>query len=331
MVYEVMKFYKITYYALVVIGMTFFVVPCSAETYMHPERIYSFQYPKSWIIKKHKSSDMVWFAPSTQDGKVFCFSRPEKMTGSDSDKTSIDDIIKSNLEKGVLVEAIRAADPEAGKFETDVFNTANSVASRIIFESKDKNGDLYKEAMILTYNLYTGHTIDITCQSQDGKWQKYGEVFEKIQSSLRIYNQAEAQKMVGKDFVGDKNKWVLGALDAIRKNIAMLHLQDGSNIPSETAKESSKPLLPYEDAKRIFNRGIISGMAEYCGLDWQKKSFLPFMRSERAKGKWSDKEIAVIGALHGVAQGNTLEGLQRKGGCPAEFRKKTQAMLDSLQ
>ncbi len=329
MVYEVMNFYKVMSYVLVVIGAVFITMPCSAETYIHPERIYSFQYPKSWIIKKHKSSGRVWFAPSVKNGKAFCFSRPEKMTGSS--KANVEELVKNNLEKEVILEAAKAADPEAVKFETGLFKTANSVASRIIYESKDKKGAVKKTTMILTYNLDTGHTIDITCKSSAGQWPKYGEVFAKIQSSLRTYNFAAIRAMEGRDFVGDKKEWVLRALDAIRKNITWLRLRDGSNVPPETVEELGRSLLPYEDAKRVYNRGILSGMAEYCGLDWQNKSFTPFMRSERAKRVWSDKDIAVIGTLHGTAQGNTLEGLQRKGECPAEFSKKAQAMLDRLK
>ena len=324
-----MKFYKITFLALSVFCIAFVVKPCAAKTYMHPEHIYSFEYPKSWIVKKHPSLDMVFFGPSAKKGGAFCISRPEKMTGS-PEKT-VEEIIKSNLDIGVSQEAIKAADPGAEKFETDMFHTANSVANRTIFESKDKSGGLDKAAMILTYNLDTGHTIDITCRAPADQWPKYGEVFTKIQSSLRTYGQADIQKMVGKDFVGDKKEWVLRALTGIRKFITELRLRDGSNVPPETEEELSKPLLPYEDAKRVYNRGILSGMAEYCGLNWQKKSFIPFMQNERSKGKWSDKEIAVIGSLHGIAQGGALEGLQRKGKCPADFRKNTKAMLDGLR
>ena len=218
-----MKFYKITFLALSVFCIAFVVKPCAAKTYMHPEHIYSFEYPKSWIVKKHPSLDMVFFGPSAKKGGAFCISRPEKMTGS-PEKT-VEEIIKSNLDIGVSQEAIKAADPGAEKFETDMFHTANSVANRTIFESKDKSGGLDKAAMILTYNLDTGHTIDITCRAPADQWPKYGEVFTKIQSSLRTYGQADIQKMVGKDFVGDKKEWVLRALTGIRKFITELRLR----------------------------------------------------------------------------------------------------------
>lgn len=330
MVYEFMTVFKSTFLVLLIFWIAVVSWPCAAKTYMHPERIYSFEYPKSWTAKRHQSSNTVFFGPSSKKGGVFCFSRPERMTGNSS-KAKVEDLVKANLEAGVLQEAIRAADPEAGKIETSIFNTANSMASRMIFESKNRNGVVKKVAMTLTYNLNTGHTIDITCQSPEGQWHKHGKVFGKIQSSLHTYNQPAIQAMEGPDFVGSKKKWVFDALDAIRKNITKFRLRDGSYVPQETAEELGKPLLAYEDAKRVYNRGILSGMAEYCELDWQNKSFTPFMRSERAKRVWSGKELAVIGALHGRAQGNTLEGLQRRGKCPAEFGKKAQAMLGKLK
>jgi hypothetical protein len=51
----------------------------------------------------------------------------------------------------------------------------------------------------------------------------------------------------------------------------------------------------------INTRGVHSGQAERCGLDWKNLNFLPMMKYWRGIGK-SDQQTSYIAVLHGVAQ-----------------------------
>ena len=55
------------------------------------------------------------------------------------------------------------------------------------------------------------------------------------------------------------------------------------------------------EAKRVTERGTLSGYGERCGLDWQRLNFLPMMRYWRSQGK-DERQIAFIGVLHGAAR-----------------------------
>jgi hypothetical protein len=133
------------------------------------------------------------------------------------------------------------------------------------------------------------------------------------------------------DFIGGNEAIVKENMDALRPHIGGLRLGDGNFVPPETPEELKAPVIPYEDSRRVVNRGILSAMAEFCGLDWQHESFIPFMKQERARKRWSGKQIAFIGGLHGVTQNGILKSLETKGACPPPFRQKTQAVLDGLK
>lgn len=142
---------------------------------------------------------------------------------------------------------------------------------------------------------------------------------------------AMADDKTGPDLLQGKTEIVGLYTEALRKNITQLRLADGRFVPAETAAELAAPVIPEEDAVRTVNRGILSALAEYCGLDWEGESFKPYMAAERGSGRWSDKQMAFIGALHGISQGAMLKGFEKKGACADAAKKKTQGMLDGLK
>ena len=57
---------------------------------------------------------------------------------------------------------------------------------------------------------------------------------------------------------------------------------------------------PLSDAEKegIKERGEISAIAEWCGLDWLGRSFKPFMKRLRQKG-FPEKKMTFVGVYHG--------------------------------
>ena len=134
----------------------------------------------------------------------------------------------------------------------------------------------------------------------------------------------------GPDFVGDNSAVVLDKMKIARDNLTKSRLADGSNVPAETEQELKTPIIPYADAKRVVNRGMITALARHCGLEWENQSYMPFMKHERAEHRWSDKQIAYIGTLHGVTQGVFFKLLTEKGACDDMKKRTIQAILGGL-
>lgn len=82
--------------------------------------------------------------------------------------------------------------------------------------------------------------------------------------------------------------------------------------------------LSESEKKEAYMIGVVSGMAEACGLEWQPH-FQAFMRNKRVQGR-SEKEMGYIGVFHGVGQGGANSQLKDK--CDAKTRKGVEAQLN---
>jgi hypothetical protein len=102
-----------------------------------------------------------------------------------------------------------------------------------------------------------------------------------------------------------------------RDNLSNARIEDGSNLPVETPAERAQPIIPRAAEIAAIRRGELSGQMEHCGLDWQNRSFRPFMRQLRDNG-WRGKRMAYVGLLHGISQAQTLRARQdAAAACPA--------------
>ena len=92
----------------------------------------------------------------------------------------------------------------------------------------------------------------------------------------------------------------------------MAMLEDGSRVPPRPRPNGPKPLVPRALEIQTIERGILTGQMEACGLDWQNRSYLPYMQALRRR--YRGKPAAYVGILHGVAQGITAGALAQQGG-----------------
>jgi hypothetical protein len=72
-------------------------------------------------------------------------------------------------------------------------------------------------------------------------------------------------------------------------------------------------------------RGILSGAAERCGLDWQRRNFVPMMAHWRNDMKKTERQMALVALLHGVMQGIVTSGPDKA--CPTSMRENLEAGL----
>lgn len=110
-------------------------------------------------------------------------------------------------------------------------------------------------------------------------------------------------------------------MELARRNIGSARLPDGSFVPPENALDRAEPIVAPADAERIIDIGFASGMAAWCGVDWQRGNFSRLIDAERARKVHTDKAMAYIGLLHGVAMGMIEAQMRAAGRCSPEQRR----------
>ena len=102
-------------------------------------------------------------------------------------------------------------------------------------------------------------------------------------------------------------------------------LSNGKHVQPDNVAERSKLPISEATADHVISVGELSGVAEWCGLNWQSH-FLSLTAKARQQ-LFNDKQVAFIGLLHGVAQGNVYSAVQSKP-CTAEHKTKVAMMLE---
>lgn len=117
----------------------------------------------------------------------------------------------------------------------------------------------------------------------------------------------------------EADKMVTMVMKIARDNITNAVLLDGTNVPEETEEEKAQELVPYDEAAFIVMIGQQSGVAAWCSVEWEKRSYRALMKFERSKEKWSDKQMAYIGLMHGISMGMSERAMKETHGeCPKE-------------
>ena len=94
---------------------------------------------------------------------------------------------------------------------------------------------------------------------------------------------------------------------AVRDNLSRAVLPDGSNVPAETPEERARPLISRNLELATIDRALLSATMEVCGLDYSAISYRPFMSALRESGRFSQKQMAYIGLLHGFSSASFIK------------------------
>src|SRR5437763_15914325 len=103
----------------------------------------------------------------------------------------------------------------------------------------------------------------------------------------------------------------------------------GKSLQPKDATERKTLPIPKSDARRIAHAGVPAGLAVWAELEW-KPYYLAFMQKERRSGRWSQKQIAFIGVIFGVAQG-TSEKAFSEHKCDEQHRAWAKQILEEAQ
>jgi len=102
-------------------------------------------------------------------------------------------------------------------------------------------------------------------------------------------------------------------------------LSNGAVVQPKDEEERQALPIPHADAVRVVQAAAPAGLGAWCGVDW-KSYYHSFMKSERSK-PWSEKQIAFIGMLFGVAQGNLMKSMAKSGPCTDKDREGASKFL----
>lgn len=101
-------------------------------------------------------------------------------------------------------------------------------------------------------------------------------------------------------------------------------LSSGEAVQSIDDAERAAPVIPFSDAVRVVSAAAPVGGALWCGVEWQPY-YRAFMQSERRK-PWSEKQVAFIGVLFGLAQ-HAIWNALKQDPCAPETREMVQTRM----
>jgi hypothetical protein len=113
---------------------------------------------------------------------------------------------------------------------------------------------------------------------------------------------------------------------AVLKNFwGQAKLSDGRF--AQPTSEQERCTVPITDAvaHRVPDAGEISGLAEWCKLDWESH-YRALTRAARIAGL-NDKQVACVSFLHGAAQGRIASAMATTGACTDHYRRKVEPIL----
>jgi hypothetical protein len=105
--------------------------------------------------------------------------------------------------------------------------------------------------------------------------------------------------------------------------LAMNHIEKAqcgsAKCTPATEQERTAPPLSNDQARAIVQAATISTMAEHCGLDWQRRNFAPLMRHHRDSLRMGERQMALVGLLHGLTMSMT-EAQVKAQPCTSDLR-----------
>lgn len=119
---------------------------------------------------------------------------------------------------------------------------------------------------------------------------------------------AEEESKPPKEMVNDLSR---AAHDAL---IKVKNPEGQTVVKAEDAKKLVYPLISYNEREMAVARGHLSAYAKWCGLEWGKDYFTPYMRSLEIEHKknWTPFQYAYAEVLHGVSMGYATQQLKGK-------------------
>ncbi|NJM34798.1 MAG: hypothetical protein HC850_08895 [Rhodomicrobium sp.] len=76
--------------------------------------------------------------------------------------------------------------------------------------------------------------------------------------------------------------------------------------------------------------GLLSGVADFCGLDWKNRIFIPYMAHKRVTLKMSIRQLAILATLYSTMQGFMSNSYKSRGQpCTDDLRQALEKHLSA--
>jgi hypothetical protein len=103
---------------------------------------------------------------------------------------------------------------------------------------------------------------------------------------------------------------------------------DGFNpCAAATDAELKNPPVTVDQARLVIVVGGRTAFAQWCGLDAERRSVLPLLRSLRRSKRFDERQLALMAVIHGIQQSIITEQLKARGECDEATRKRLDAQL----
>jgi hypothetical protein len=141
---------------------------------------------------------------------------------------------------------------------------------------------------------------------------------------------AAAQTVAPKKGEGPKSReeFMQKILQLALTNLGNSRCANGERCAPATEAEKKNPPLSLSETSQIVGRGIFSGGGFHCGLEWEKRNYLPMMAYWRDVQKKNDRQLALIATIHGIVFEQFISDFGSKGKCPDEMKKDLEKRLD---
>jgi hypothetical protein len=116
-------------------------------------------------------------------------------------------------------------------------------------------------------------------------------------------------------------------LEIALQNIQRALCEDLKPCAPATPEELANPPISIEHARAIVLSGARTGLANWCGLDGKQRNYFPMMRHYRHVLRFNERQMALVGILHGIQVGTLERQLKAKGACDPATRDKIEAQL----
>jgi hypothetical protein len=158
-------------------------------------------------------------------------------------------------------------------------------------------------------------------------WKDWGGLLVGLLCALAV-NSASAQSSVRDGILSDEN--VKKQVSLALANFGRALCENDRPCVPATPAELANPPISVDEARIVIRQGMASGAAQSCGLDWQERSFLPMMSYWRRTKQKTERQMALIGLLHGIAQGQTHR-VMAQDPCSPDLRGRLDAQLPQAQ
>lgn len=105
---------------------------------------------------------------------------------------------------------------------------------------------------------------------------------------------------------------------------AWITLRNAALTPAERAN----PPVTDAEAKAVYDRGVVSGQAGHCRLDWKKRNFDPMIAWWRNVMHKNARQIAIMTSIHNQVQTMGQSAMDASSPCDAALKAKMNGMLD---